>query len=80
MSHKITVPIPLPNGSTEKKVGLLMDIVEQKEFWSEYTLEDGTIIRVKQAIAQIVKIDTPNPDDDPQYIVQAQPIIIIIPK
>lgn len=81
MSHKITVPFPSPiTGLMENKEGLLMDITSQNEVWSEYTLEDETIIRVKQTIVQIVKFEPLSSSEDPQYAVQAQPIISVIPK
>jgi len=81
MSHKITIPVPSANGTLEKKEGLLMDITLQpNESWSEYTLEDETIVRIKQTVVQIVKFEPDTPGGDPNYAVQVQPIITIIPK
>ena len=58
-----------------------IDIVEQKENWSEYILNDGVTIRVKQAIVQIIKVDeSESHKGEMGYMVQAQPIVTIIPK
>jgi hypothetical protein len=80
MSHKITVPMQSQNGTLENKEGLLMNIEAQNELWSEYTLEDGTIVRIKQAVVQVVRFESQIPNEPPQYAVQAQPIVTIIPK
>jgi hypothetical protein len=76
---RVEVPV-FKNGQWEKGVGELVNIVEQKEPWSEYYLEDGTIIRTKNTALQIIKMEVPGPDGKPTYSMQVQPNTVIIPK
>ena len=49
-----------------------VDIVKITEAWSQYTLSDGTVLKVKPAVIQIKRvIGTYNPDGKPVYAVQA---------
>jgi hypothetical protein len=42
-----------------------------KEPWTVYTLEDGTVIKFKQALAKICRLtDTFKPDGEPIYVFQ----------
>lgn len=66
----------MENGKPVMKIGELVEVVEQKEPWSEYRLKDGTVVRTKQTMMQIVKMmDT----DKPTYSFQAQSVISVIP-
>lgn len=48
-----------------------VDIVSVKERWSEYTLSDGTIIRIKGTLTSASRaIDQFAPDGDPIYQMQ----------
>jgi len=76
---KVEVPV-FRNGKMEKETGELVNIVKQEEPWSEYYLEDGTIIRTKQTLLQLAKMDLPGPDGKPIYTMQSQPNIVVIPK
>jgi hypothetical protein len=40
-------PPPLPLGYDPKGLAEPVDVVSSTEAWSEYSLEDGTVIRVK---------------------------------
>ena len=70
----------LKDGKLVKEYGEMVTVVEQKEPWSEYRLEDGTLIRTKQTLMQLVKMDTPGPDGKPVYTMQTQPTIMVIPN
>lgn len=50
-------------------------IVEYKENWSEYKLENGAIIRLKPVVTDIILKDKRNNDGSPIYSVSFQPII-----
>lgn len=76
---KVKVPV-IKNGRPAEEIGELVEIVDQKEPWSEYRLQDGTLIRTKQTLMQLVKMDTPGPDGKPVYTMQTQPTIMVIPK
>jgi hypothetical protein len=48
-----------------------IDITKSEERWSEYTLTDGTVLRVKTVIADVLKSKTQySPDGEPIYIVK----------
>jgi hypothetical protein len=79
MSDKVKVMVPTPDGMKET-IGESMGIIESKELWSEYVLEDGVKIRAKQAVANIIKLDQKNPDGTPVYLMQGQPMLVVIPK
>jgi hypothetical protein len=59
------VPIMLPSG--KQGIGTDVPIRESTERWSEYTLEDGTVIRAKFSLIAIVRADG-------EYDAQGQPI------
>jgi hypothetical protein len=80
MADKIKVPFSNPDGSTSQENGTLMNVTDSKEPWSEYVLEDGTKIKIKQAVGNIVKLDRKNPDGTPVYMLQGQPVMFIVPK
>src|SRR4051812_23552014 len=47
------------------------DIVEIKEGWSEYTLQDGSVLRVKASILDVKRVlDQYGPDGNPLYVMQ----------
>jgi hypothetical protein len=80
MADKVKVLAPNPNGQFTETIGESMDIIEVKEPWAEYILEDGTKIKAKQAVVNIVKLDQKNPDGTPVYVLQGQPMMLVIPK
>ena len=80
MAEKMKILVPDLTGQMTEAVGENMDICEAKEPWSEYMLEDGSKIKVKQVAINIVKLEQKNPDGTPNYIIQGQTIISVIPK
>jgi len=55
-----------PKGPTES-----VDIVSSKDGWSEYTLEDGTVIRGKAALLDVKKmVGQYNTEGEPVYVLQ----------
>jgi hypothetical protein len=47
------------------------DVVSSKDGWSDYTIEDGSVIRAKAVILDVKRaIDQYSPDGNPLYIVQ----------
>jgi len=80
MAEKMKVLAPDPTtGKLSETIGENMNILELKEPWSEYILEDGNKIRARQAIVNIVKLDQKNPDGTPVYLLQSQPMMLVIP-
>lgn len=64
-----TMAVPLgynPKGKIEQR-----DVVSSKGGWSEYTLDDGSIIRAKAVVLDVKKaIDQYDIHGEPIYIVQ----------
>jgi len=47
------------------------DVVGSKDGWSEYTLDDESVIRVKAAVLDVKRaVDQYGPDGNPLYIFQ----------
>ena len=81
MAEKMKILAPDPTtGIISEIIGENMDILESKEPWSEYVLEDGTKIKAKQAAVNILKLDQKNPDGTPVYMLQSQQMMLVIPK
>lgn len=50
-------------------------IVEMREYFNEYTLEDGTVLKVKGAVASICRVDNQYlPDGNPVYFAFLTPV------
>ncbi len=57
----------------EGKMVLAEDLTfdTDKEPWTTYTLEDGTILKIKYALAKVCRLtDTFKPDGEPIYVFQ----------
>jgi hypothetical protein len=81
MADKVKVPLMNPDGTTSQEIGTLVEVTESKEPWSEYTLEDGTKIRLKQTLVNVIRLDDKkNLNGEPVYSIQSQPTMSIIPK
>lgn len=52
-----------------------LKIIESKENWSEYKLENGTVIRLKPVVTDIILKDKRKNDGSPVYSVSFQPVI-----
>ena len=59
--------------------GIEVRIAESNERWSELTLEDGTVIRVKQNVASVILIpDEYDSEGRPVYVVNSVPAVVIV--
>lgn len=69
-SRGVTTQVPAafdPAGETKP-----VDIESSKDGWSEYTLVDGTVLRVKAAVLDVKRaLDQYDPSGNPIYLVQA---------
>lgn len=75
MSDK-TVNVPMPNGET--KPGVEVDVEESKEKWSEFTLSDGAVIKIKITLVGAVRVQGQfDPDGNPMYVVKGQPVMVV---
>jgi hypothetical protein len=78
MGDKVSITAPTENSVITDAIGENMEIVEAKEPWCEYILEDGTKIRARQAVISIVKIERGAPDGTDLYIMQGQTLMQVI--
>lgn len=46
-----------------------------REPWNEYLVEDGSTIRLKVVVRDIIRTDQFNPDGTPIYIVQSMNVV-----
>jgi len=64
----------------------LLDFETEKEEWNVYRLEDGTIVKVKAALANArLRVNEkgepiPNPDGTPQYEFQFETKVRVLPE
>lgn len=59
--------------------GMEVPVEESTEKWSEIKLEDGTIIRIKQSVASVIRVDGQyDPEGNPLYIVKSAPAVAIV--
>lgn len=65
------------NGRTLVKEGTEVQILKQTEPWSEYDLEDGNKLRVKQIVLKVIRLDNKDDLGNPIYITKGQNIVDI---
>lgn len=71
MERKVKIPMP-PGGALVE--GTEVPIRESCERWTELTLEDGAVIRVKPTILSAVRIDGQwDADGNPAYALRGGP-------
>lgn len=59
--------------------GMEVPVEESSEKWSEIKLEDGTIIRVKQSVASVVRVDGQyDAEGNPLYVIKSAPAVAIV--
>lgn len=71
--NKIKKPFEIPNTAFDNSTP--MKIIDQKEPWSEYDLDDGSKLRIKPVVIEVRKSDIKGPDGN--YLYQAKTNIII---
>lgn len=77
MAEDRKVSIPGPDG--KMLPGIDMEIEESSERWSEMKLHDGTRLRVKSVVTQVVRLDNAyDPEGNPVYIVKTAPVITLL--
>ena len=59
--------------------GVEVPVDESTEKWSEYKLEDGTTLRLKQVVMEVVRATGQyDAEGNPMYAVKAQPVLSIV--
>jgi len=55
-----------------------MDVVLSNEYWNEYTLSDGSVIRTKDVLIAVHRaVSEKSPDGNPLYLVNCQKIVVL---
>lgn len=59
--------------------GMEVSVDESNEKWSEYKLADGTVIRLKQVLMEIVRAEGQYDNEgNPTYVVKATPMLSLV--
>lgn len=71
------VKVVTPDGRSVD--GVEVPIRESSERWSEFVLEDGSVVRSKLAVMSFTRVDGEfDPDGNPVYITKATPLQIVV--
>lgn len=71
------VQVPGPDGQLQDAVYVGID--ESSEKWSEFTLEDGTILRAKMSIVSAARVDGQfDQDGNPMYVTKSHNIVSVV--
>ena len=67
------------NDQTGKTVnGVLLDVTESTERFSEVLLEDGTSLKTKMTVIQAVRVDDSWDDENnPIYVLKSQHVVMV---
>lgn len=66
--------VPLPDGSVVD--GAEVGFRTSGEHWNEYLADDGSVIRLKLVVTEILRLDdTYEPDGTPSYVVKSTTVM-----
>jgi hypothetical protein len=80
MADRTKVPFFNPDGTITQEIGTVVNVVHSDEPWSEYILEDGSKLRIKQTVVNVVKLDKTADNDEPIYSIQSQQTLSVLPR
>lgn len=61
--------LALPDG--RKVEATNVDFKTEKEVWNEYTLEDGSILKLKTIVSTIIRTEDYDPTGNPVYLIRS---------
>ncbi len=68
--------VRLPNGKQAE--GVVVPVQATTEQWNEYFLEDGTVLRVKIVVTEVVHIEGQyDPSGNPLYATQSATLMVV---
>lgn len=71
------VPVMLPTGQPGE--GIEVQVEESNERWSEFTLQDGAIIRAKLTVTSAVRVDGQfDMFGNPLYVANPSPLLSVV--
>ena len=48
------------------------------EFWNEYLMDDGSVVRMKVVVTSIVRVDGQyDEQNNPMYLIQSSPVVAV---
>ena len=58
--------------------GTVVDVVESTERFTDIKLEDGTTLRTKVAVAEVLRVDDQwDNDGNPMYVLKNQTLVVV---
>jgi hypothetical protein len=69
--------ITLPGGQVVEGEDVTVNDDASSERWSEYTLSDGAVIRLKTVVSSIVRLDQFDGEGNPIYVIKSTPAVVI---
>jgi hypothetical protein len=70
--------IPFPTPASPPVDGSEVQVAEATERWSEVTLEDGTVLRVKPNVMSAIRVDGQyDAEGNPVYAVKGSQVVMI---
>lgn len=68
--------VQLPDGTSA--VGTPVNVDTSTERWSEYELSDGSVLKLKNLVASVMRIDGKwDPEGNPMYVIKGAPIMLV---
>jgi hypothetical protein len=68
----------IPQGGAQQVDGMEVPVEESTERWSEFKLEDGSVLRVKITVVSAVRLTGQyDPQGNPMYVLNMTPVIAI---
>lgn len=55
----------------QPKQGCSVPVKKTEENWNIYTLEDGSVLRLKPVVTEVIRLDGYSEDGDPVYMVKS---------
>ena len=72
------VKIPFPTPASPLKEGVEVGVKESTERWSEITLDDGSVLRLKTSVIGAVRITGEfDPEGNPMYALKAGQVLVV---
>jgi len=73
------VKVPFPTQNSPVRDGWEVQVRESTEKWTEVTLEDGTVLRLKMIVLGAVRIDGEyDPEGNPAYALKMNPVVMTV--
>ena len=63
----------------EEVLGTVVEVVESKESSSRILLEDGTLLRLRPVIVEVIRIEATSDEGNPTYKIDGQLVLSIHP-